>query len=111
MPVQEDIFKGATRPATLYGVPLVPLVVVVCATLLLTMWGGSLLSWWVAPFILLGAILVLIWMRMVTKKDDQRLRQMFLRLQLVMPQANRAFWKSRSYAPVHWKGVKDGYRR
>jgi type IV secretion system protein VirB3 len=111
MPVQEDIFKGATRPAMKLGVPLVPLVIIVCVSMLLIIWGGSLLSWWMAPFVFVSAVLVVIWMRLVTKKDDQRLRQMYLRMLLGIPQVNRRFWKARSYAPVQWRGMKDGYRR
>jgi type IV secretion system protein VirB3 len=111
VPVQEDIFKGATRPAVMFGVPLMPLVVVVGSSLILIMWGGSLLSWWIAPVILIGAILTLVWMRIVTKKDDQRLRQVYLRLQLVVLQGNRHFWKARSYAPVQFRGTKHEYRR
>jgi type IV secretion system protein VirB3 len=78
---------------------------------MLILWGGTLLSWWIAPVILVGAIMTLIWMRIVTKKDDQRLRQVFMRLQLTLPQANRGFWKARSYAPTHLRGTTDGYRR
>lgn len=112
MPVREDIFKGATRPAMKGGIPLVPLVVIVCVSMLLIMWGGAFVSWWLAPFVIVTAIIIVIWMRILTKKDDQRLRQMYLRALLSMPQANRRFWTgARSYAPVQWRGMKDGYRR
>lgn len=111
MPVQEDIFKGATRPAMKFGIPLVPLVVIFGLTMLVILWGGTLVSWWIAPLVLGGVIPVLVWMRLVTKKDDQRLRQMFLRIKLAAAQRNRKFWHARTYAPVQWKGMKDAYRR
>ena len=45
----EAIYKGATRPAMKLGIPLVPLVVLFGTGMLLIMWGGTLLSWWIAP--------------------------------------------------------------
>ena len=44
----EAIYKGATRPAMKLGIPLVPLVVLFGTGMLLIMWGGTLVSWWVA---------------------------------------------------------------
>lgn len=108
---QEDIFKAATRPPMKFGVPLVPLVVIVGAVMLVALWGGTLLSWWIALIAIIGAIPILVWMRIVTHRDDQRLRQMFLRMKLVMLQRNRGFWSARSYAPVRWRGMRNVYRR
>ena len=48
----EAIYKGATRPAMKLGIPLVPLVILFGAGMLLIMWGGILVSWWIA----LGAV-------------------------------------------------------
>ena len=39
---QEAIYKGATRPAMKFGVPLVPLVVLFGGAMLLILWGGLL---------------------------------------------------------------------
>ena len=44
----EAIYKGATRPAMKLGIPLVPLVVLFGTGMLLIMWGGTLVSWWIA---------------------------------------------------------------
>ena len=38
---QEAIYKGATRPAMKFGVPLVPLVTLLGAGMLIIMWGGT----------------------------------------------------------------------
>jgi type IV secretory pathway VirB3-like protein len=111
MPVPEDIFKGATRPPTLAGVPMVPLVILLGLSFLLIVWGVTLLSGWVAWPIGFGTGTAVIWMRIVTKQDDQRLRQMFLRFKLTVPQKNRRFWRSRCYSPVAWRGSSEAARR
>ena len=43
----EAIYKGATRPAMKLGIPLVPLVVLFGTGMLLVLWIGSLVSWWI----------------------------------------------------------------
>ena len=50
----EAIYKGATRPAMKLGIPLVPLVVLFGIGMLLIMWGGILVSWWVALAVLVA---------------------------------------------------------
>lgn len=109
--LQEDIFKGATRPSMLAGVPLMPLLLLGGITLLLVFWGGMMISGWVGLISALASIPVYVWMRTISKKDDQRLHQMFLRLKLSIPQRNKGFWRARSYAPVQWRGVKDAFRK
>ena len=111
MALQEDIFKGATRPPMLGGVPLMPVLLLVGITLLLFFWGGTLVSWRLGILAVLMAIPIYVWMRLVSRRDDQRLRQMFLRLKLLLANPNRHFWKVRSYAPVQWKGTTHVYRR
>jgi type IV secretion system protein VirB3 len=109
--MQEDIFKGATRPATLFGAPLIPVVSNIGIAMLATMWGGMMFSFGIAPFVVGGAIFGHCWMRMVTKKDDQRLHQLMLKLKLSFGQRNRRFWRARSYAPINWRGTSDGNRK
>lgn len=50
----EAIYKGATRPAMKMGIPLVPLVVLFGGSMLLVMWGGALVSWWIALVVVLA---------------------------------------------------------
>ena len=71
----EAIYKGATRPAMKLGIPLVPLVVLFGAGMLLVMWGGIFLSWWVSLGVLIAIAPALAWMRFVTARDDQRCRR------------------------------------
>ena len=105
----EAIYKGATRPAMKMGIPLVPLVVLFGSGMLLILWIGTLLTWWIVPLVLIAFVPALAWMRFVTAKDDQRFRQMFVALKLRLHDRNRRFWKSRSYAPYLYRGAPDAW--
>ena len=105
----EAIYKGATRPAMKLGVPLVPLVLLLGTGMLLIMWGGTLVSWWIALGVTMILIPAFVWMRLVTAKDDQRFRQIFIALKLRLHDRNRRFWHARSYAPTLYRGVRDAW--
>jgi type IV secretion system protein VirB3 len=109
MVLREAIYKGATRPAMKFGIPLVPFVVLLGSSMLLIMWGGTLLSWWVAVGVVASAVPALAWMRFVTRKDDQRFHQMFVAARLRMFDRNRRFWRARSYAPTLYRGASDAF--
>ena len=53
---REAIYKGATRPAMKFGIPLVPLVLLFGTGMLVTIWGGLLVSWWVAAGVVSGIL-------------------------------------------------------
>jgi type IV secretion system protein VirB3 len=105
----EAIYKGATRPAMMLGIPLVPLVVLAGSAMLLTLWGGLLLSWWTALAVLLAVLPIVGWMRWTTAQDDQRFRQMFVAMKLRLHDRNRRFWHARSYAPFQFRGARDAW--
>lgn len=105
----EAIYKGATRPAMKLGIPLVPLVLLFGTGMLLVMWGGILVSGWVAVVVLAAIVPALGWMRYVTAKDDQRFRQMFVAAKLRLHDRNRGFWRARSYAPTLYRGARDAW--
>jgi type IV secretion system protein VirB3 len=105
----EAIYKGATRPAMKLGIPLVPLVLLFGSSMLLILWGGLLLSWWVAVAVLATTIPALAWMRWVTHQDDQRFRQMFVAGRLRLHDRNRGFWGARSYAPALYRRARDAW--
>ena len=107
----EAIYKGATRPAMKMGIPLVPLVVLFGTGMLLILWVGALVTWWAAPVVLMAIGPALAWMRVVTRKDDQRFRQMFVAAKLRIHDRNRRFWRSRSYAPYLFRGTRDAWYR
>jgi type IV secretion system protein VirB3 len=96
---QDMIYKGCTRPPLLWGVPLLPLIMVLMPGMLVGMVGLAyfLPMSLVAIFVSLTAW---IWMRAVTKKDDQRLLQIFLRLRLRSRQKNTRYWGCAAYAPI-----------
>ncbi|MBZ8142823.1 type VI secretion protein, partial [Rubrivivax gelatinosus] len=101
--VSEPIYKGATRPAMLLGVPLIPFIVLFGTAMLLVLWGGLLVSWWIAV-VVVGAVGPAIgWMRYVTRRDDQRLRQMFVLARLLVHDRNRRHWAGRSYSPTIYR--------
>ena len=108
---REAIYKGATRPAMKFGVPLVPLVVLFGSAMLVTLWGGVLVSWWTAPLVFAATVPTLAWMRFATRRDDQRFRQIFLALKLRRIDRNKAFWQARSYAPYPYRGGRDAWHR
>jgi type IV secretion system protein VirB3 len=107
----EAIYKGATRPAMKMGIPLVPLVVLFGSGMLLILWIGTLLTWWIVPVVLVAFVPALAWMRFVTARDDQRFRQMYVALKLRLRDRNRRFWRSRSYAPYLHRGGRDAWLR
>ncbi len=98
-PQQDVIYKGCTRPPLLWGVPLLPLVMILMPGMLVGIVGLA----YFLPMSL-AALLVSVsawaWMRAVTKKDDQRLLQIFLRLRLRSRQKNSGFWGCAAYAPI-----------
>lgn len=106
----ETIYKGATRPAMKFGIPLVPLVVLAGLGALLGLWGGLFVGGWV--LVLVAAVITpaFWWMRLVTQRDDQRFRQMLLAMRLAALDRNARFWKTRSYSPTVYKGVDDAWR-
>jgi type IV secretion system protein VirB3 len=105
----EAIYKGATRPAMKLGIPLVPLVVLFGTGMLLIMWGGILLSWWIAAAVVVAIGPALLWMRFVTAKDDQRFRQVFVAAKLRLHDRNHRFWHARSYTPNLYRGARDAW--
>lgn len=96
-------FKGCTRPAMFMGVPLVPFLLVSGAALLAAVWSFYLVSAYLALLIAIACAPIVLAMRLVTKRDDQRLRQLLLRARLRTRHANRGRWGAVSYAPLRFK--------
>ena len=71
-----QIFKGATRPPCIFGIPMKPLVLVVGLSMMII----QFFSWFI--FV---TIPLLIAMRQVAKYDDQRFDQLFLWLRVNLP--------------------------
>lgn len=105
--MREPIYKGATRPAMKWGVPLMALIAIFMPALVLGMWGATLVDLRIAPAVALVLVPLYGWMRYVTHKDDQRLLQMILRFRLARLNPNRGLWRARSYACHRSRGAAD----
>jgi type IV secretion system protein VirB3 len=101
--LRHPIFKGCTRPAMKMGIPLTPLVVVVGIALLAGVWGAYFFGILAGIVVLIVLIPVLMTMRGITKKDDQRLSQLILWCQLHFGNRSKAFWGATSYSPIRYK--------
>ncbi len=99
------LFKGATRVATVAGVPLIPLVVLVVGVASTAVLASV---WWLA-LLVPGWLLV----AQITKADDRAFRVLWLwmrtklanRLRLLGAGASGEFWSASSYS------LSEGRRR
>jgi len=101
-PLKDPVFKGCTRPAMLWGVPLVAFLLIGGGMLIPAIWA-LLASPPLGVAILFLMIPVFVVMRVITRHDDQRLAQYVLRLRMVLRQRNRRFWGGHAYVPVRLK--------
>ncbi|MDR8394860.1 MAG: VirB3 family type IV secretion system protein [Paraburkholderia sp.] len=101
-PLRDPVFKGCTRPAMLWGVPLVPLLMVGGGILIPSIWA-LLASPPVGVGIVLLLIPVFVTMRSMTRHDDQRLGQCALWVRMAIRQRNRRFWGAHAYVPLRVK--------
>lgn len=103
MVTQTPLFKGATRPACIWGIPIMPFCGCVGAFVLLAFW------FWLPLLAVCPAALVV--MHQIARDDDQRFRQLFLRFRVWIGCGNRALWGSvASLAPVSYRKPKKGGR-
>ena len=100
--LRDPVFKGCTRPAMLWGVPLVPALVVGGGILIPAIWA-LLVSPIVGVSIVLLTIPVFVAMRAIARHDDQRLAQLTLCVRMSWRQRNRRFWGAQAYVPVRLK--------
>jgi type IV secretion system protein VirB3 len=98
--MREAIYKGATRPAVWAGVPLAPFIIASGLAAMLAMYGLILIGPLATVPVGLAYAPLVGWMRHVTKKDDQRLRQFGLRFRLGSAACARVWGGARSYCLV-----------
>ena len=95
---QDPIYKGATRPAMAFGVPFVPLVIVI----------GSIL--WISGattmFVALAIPPVVLAMGSITRTDDQAFRLLGLRLQFRARMRTTRYWRSGTLAPISFRPTR-----
>lgn len=97
---RDPLFKGCTRPAMLFGVPMVPLVIVSVVVVLLSIWTSILLAVSLVPIVMI--------MRLITKSDDQQFRLLSLKFifRFVHRNNNATFWKASAYSPIAFQKRK-----
>lgn len=98
--ILDPLFKGCTRPAMVFDIPLVPFACVFGVTVLLSVY--------ISLALLLALPVIILLMRMVTKHDDQQFRLLWLKtiFQYSYQFKNRRFWKSSAYSPLDFKKRK-----
>ncbi|MPW06419.1 conjugal transfer protein TraD [Paraburkholderia sp. CNPSo 3155] len=100
--LKDPVFKGCTRPAMLWSVPLVPFLMVGGGMLIPAIWA-LLASPPLGVAILFLMIPVFVVMRVIARHDDQRLAQYALRVRMALRHGNRRFWGVHAYVPVRLK--------
>jgi type IV secretory pathway VirB3-like protein len=97
---RDPLFKGCTRPAMAFGVPLVPLAFVSGIVILIAIWTTIFVALLLFPIILT--------MRQITKSDDQQFRLLYLKTLFhgVNYNHNASFWKASAYSPITFKRRK-----
>jgi type IV secretion system protein VirB3 len=103
--MREPIYKGATRPAVSMGVPLVPFILCTAAAAMFGMYALILVGPWAALPVPFAYVPLMLWMRLVTKKDDQRIRQILLRVRLGALVRTNVWGGARSFALVELRRV------
>lgn len=91
------LFKGATRPACIWGVPMKPFMVCV-GTFILA-------AFWISMPLIFGIIPCLYIMHQIAKEDDQRFRQLYLYLFVnFFGTGNKRHWQDvQFFSPVSYK--------
>lgn len=97
------IFKGATRPPMIMGIPMIPFILVAGVTMILTMWTLSKVSAMLGFAILMAGGVALFLMREISKDDDQKLSQALMKLRGIRFRANSAYWNGHSVSPIDYK--------
>jgi type IV secretion system protein VirB3 len=83
---------------------MIPLLLVTGAFLMVAMWCVYIVSAYVSLFLGMIYIPILLTMRHITKKDDQRLHQMMMRARMRLRHApGRAMWGTTSFGPLRLK--------
>lgn len=91
----EILFKGMTRPAMLFGVPLVPLVAVCSVVILIAVWTNLLLSFLVIPIYFI--------MKFLTTIDDFIFRLYFLKFKTFTPLHNKKYYGAKTYTSLEYR--------
>jgi len=97
------VFKGATRPPLVMGVPLAPMVLLSVGTMVPFGWLMIFAIYIPAAIMALIFMTGFLWMRRLTKADPWRTKQEGMRLRLRAKKGNPDIWGGVSYAPMRLK--------
>lgn len=97
---RDAIYKGCTRPAMKFGVPVVPLMVVCIAVAIFAQLTTLLALGLIVPIVLV--------MGQVTRTDDQKYRLLWLRFycRVVHMNRNASLWQASTYAPNKYRKTR-----
>lgn len=100
MDQKAPLFKGATRPACVWGIPIKPFLGCVGVHILLAFWFYVPLLLFCVPSLMI--------MHRIAKEDDQRFRQLFLHFKTnVLGARNKQYWQGvSSFASTSYKKAK-----
>ena len=90
------IFKGATRPAMMLGVPIKPAILVVGAHLIIMMWTLVIFGLAAALAVFAIMVFVMLCLRFVSSQDDQRLNQLLMYMATIGRRRNAGYWSAHS---------------
>lgn len=116
--MREPIFKGATRPPMLWGVPLLAVVGVFMPAVVATVWITigllRLVGRWGFLAGLLGAVAIGVAyfvLRRISSRDDHRISQWVIALRLNHRVSNRGLFGCRTYSPYRHRGARSDWCR
>jgi type IV secretion system protein VirB3 len=96
----DPFYKGCTVPSTAFGIPMLPFILV---TLIFAQLGIlAFFTGGAAPFIVLVLLYLalFLWAKRVSRHDEQRLLQLWLRARIRLQQRNaKALWGAISFGP------------
>lgn len=89
-----DLYKGATRPAMMFGVPTDALLWAFVGVGVASV-AISIVAWAIFPFVVFV-------MRMITKRDDRAFRQLglYFDTKLRADKSVKEFWGATTYTPI-----------
>ena len=102
-PQRNLVFKGASRPAMVMGIPMLPFILVALTCALTVMYSVMLSNLLLTLALILASGIVFFWMRSISKLDPWRLNQRLLRFKLRQKIGASTRWNGVSFAPYSLK--------
>ena len=95
----EILFKGMTRPAMLWGVPIYPLIIMLCLF--------SLISVWINLSIMLFSIPVFFIMKFIASQDDFMFSLLFQRMKMFTSKLNKKYYGVKTYSSMEYRKMSN----